>query len=169
MADLLPTIELAPAGAATDWPALAQLFNHYVRHSPAAYLEQPVAADFFAVKHAAAPRLPFLVAASCGRAIGFGYLSPFHPAPTMRHTANLTYFLDPAWTGRGLGTTILERLLAEGRAAGIRTFLAHISSHNEGSIRFHLRHGFAECGRFHRVGRKHGREFDMIWMERHEA
>jgi len=42
---------------------------------------------------------------------------------------------------------------------------AHISSLNEGSIRFHLRHGFTECGRFRRVGRKRGQDFDMVWMQ----
>jgi phosphinothricin acetyltransferase len=48
---------------------------------------------------------------------------------------------------------------------GVDTFLAHISSLNEGSIRFHLRHGFTECGRFRCVGRKRGHDFDMVWMQ----
>jgi len=48
---------------------------------------------------------------------------------------------------------------------GIDTFLAHISSLNEGSIRFHLRHGFTECGRFRCVGTKRGQDFDMVWMQ----
>lgn len=168
MTDPSTSVELVNAGPETDWAAIARIFNHYAQHSPAAYPEQPVADDFFAAKHVAERWLPFLVARADDAVVGFGYLSPFHPAPTMRHAAALTYFLHPDWTGRGLGTTILQRLLAEGAAAGIRTFLAHISSLNEGSIRFHRRHGFTECGRFHRVGRKHGREFDMVWMERLE-
>lgn len=169
MTDLPPSLVLAPADDATDWPAVAGIFNHYVRNSPAAYPDQPVADDLFAAKRAAAPWLPFLVATVDGATVGFGYLSPFHPAATMRQTAALTYFLAPEWTGRGLGGVLLTELLDAGRAAGIRTFLAHISSLNEGSIRFHRRHGFTECGRFHRVGRKQGRDFDMVWMERLEA
>ena len=51
---------------------------------------------------------------------------------------------------------------------GVDNFMAHISSLNEGSIRFHLRHGFTECGRFRRVGTKNGRDFDMVWMQRLE-
>lgn len=40
------------------------------------------------------------------------------------------------------------------------------SSHNTGSVRFHQRHGFVECGRFLQVGIKSGQPFDMIWMHR---
>ena len=61
----------------------------------------------------------------------------------------------------------MERLLDEGATIGIGTVLAHVSSLNEGSLRFHRRHGFRDCGRFHRVGVKRGAEFDMVWLERH--
>jgi phosphinothricin acetyltransferase len=43
--------------------------------------------------------------------------------------------------------------------------MAHISSLNEGSIRFHAARGFCECGRFRNIGIKHGRPFDMVWMQ----
>ena len=51
-----------------------------------------------------------------------------------------------------------------GRVVGF-AFLAHISSANQASIRFHSRHGFTECGRFREVGEKHGTVFDMVWMQ----
>ena len=100
------------------------------------------------------------------RVVGFAYLSPFHPAATMRHSAALTYFLDPECTGQGLGTLFLDQLLREGKALGITNFLAHISSGNPGSIRFHLKHGFTECGRFLDVGIKNGQSFDMVWLQK---
>ncbi len=153
---------------ASDWAAVASIFNHYVTESFAAYPERPVGDDFFRERAAVAPGYPFLVAEVDAELVGFAYLAPFLPVPTLRRSATLTYFLHPEHTGRGLGGQFLERLLEAGRHLGIVNFLAHISSANEGSIRFHLAHGFAECGRFREVGEKHGRLFDMIWMQRLE-
>jgi len=49
---------------------------------------------------------------------------------------------------------------------GITTILASISSLNEGSLAFHQKNGFRECGRFRDIGVKKGRSFDGIWMQR---
>ncbi|MDX2435876.1 MAG: GNAT family N-acetyltransferase [Acidobacteriota bacterium] len=64
--------------------------------------------------------------------------------------------------------TVFNHFVTDGRRLGITNFLAHISSGNEGSIRFHARHGFTECGRFLKVGEKAGRTFDMVWTQRIE-
>ena len=40
---------------------------------------------------------------------------------------------------------------------GLHTVLANVSSLNEESIRFHLRNGFTECGRFKEAGKKRAR------------
>lgn len=151
-----------------DWPGVAEVFNYFVERSPAAYPDQPIAPEYFARIHASAPRHPFLVVECDQGIVGFAYLSPYHPARTIRRTAMLTYFILPPWTGRGLGSILLERLIAVGREMGITNFLAHISSLNEGSVRFHRHHQFSECGRFRSVGRKMGKEFDIVWMQRRE-
>jgi len=151
-----------------DWSAVTDVFNEFVARSMAAYPEDPVGIEFFLVRHRAAPDYPFVVVERDGRVIGFAYLSPFHPVATMRRSAQVTYFILPEHTGKGLGERLLDLLLDRGRAMGVDNFLAHISSHNVGSIRFHQRHGFTECGRFVRVGTKHGQDFDMVWMQRLE-
>jgi phosphinothricin acetyltransferase len=151
-----------------DWPIVAAIFNHFVVNSPAAYPDRPVAADFFRDRHQVLPDYPFVVVEAEGLVVGFAYLSPVHPVPTMRRSAQVTYFILPNHTGKGLGTRLLDLLLEAGRALGIDNFMAHVSSLNQGSIRFHLRHGFTECGRFRRVGTKHDRDFDMIWFQRIE-
>ena len=148
-----------------DWPAVAAIFNHYVKTSPAAYPDEEVGEAFFRDRHQATPGHPFLVAVDGARIVGFGGMSPIHPAATLRRAAQLAYFLAPECTGQGIGSRLLGALIEAGRQIGVDTFLAHISSLNDGSIRFHLRHGFTECGRFRCVGTKRGQDFDMVWMQ----
>ncbi len=149
-----------------DWQSVTAIFNHFVASSFAAYPDEPVDESFFCDRHDANPEYPFLVAEGDEGVVGFAYLSPFHAVPTMRQTASLTYFIHPDHTGRGLGSAFLERLLDAGREMGVTTFMAHVSSLNPGSIRFHLTHGFTECGRFRNIGVKHGRSFDMVWLQK---
>ncbi len=86
--------------------------------------------------------------------------------PTFQHTAEVTYFISPEMTGKGLGSKILSFLETEGKKQGISCILANISSLNEGSIRFHKKHGFVECGRFRNVVKKKGILFDTVWMQK---
>ncbi len=149
-----------------DWVAVTAIFNHFVANSFAAYPEEPVEDDFFHKKHTVAPDYPFLVVEVGGAIVGFAYLAPFHPVATMKKSALLTYFIHPDHTGKGLGSLLLEQLMEAGRRLEVSNFLAHISSANEGSIRFHTSHGFTECGRFLKIGTKAGQPFDMVWMQR---
>ena len=80
--------------------------------------------------------------------------------------AEVTYFIHPAHTGNGLGKRLLDDLERGAGEKGIATLLASISSLNSGSIRFHRKNGFSECGRFQRVGVKKGQWFDTVWMQK---
>jgi L-amino acid N-acyltransferase YncA len=154
------------AVAEGDWEPITEIFNLFVADSFAAYPDQPVDESFFRDRRNINPTYPFVVAERRDLVVGFAYLSPFHSVSTMRRTAILTYFLHPEHTGQGIGTTVLEHLLQAGKNIGLNNFLAHVSSLNPGSIRFHLKHGFSECGRFLDVGEKNGRPFDMVWLQK---
>jgi len=141
------------------------LFNHYVTHSHAAFLELPVSYSFFNRFLDITSGYPAIVAKQgYEKVVGFAFLRPYHPAETFRRTAEITYFILPDHTRRGLGTTLLELLVRAARTVGIDSILAAISSRNQPSLHFHLRQGFKECGRFPRVGRKFGEDFDVVWM-----
>lgn len=150
-----------------DGNQIIDIFNHYVENSFAAYPERKVPYEFFELFLNMAQGYPFLVAKDGeGTVLGFGLLRPHSPMPAFSRTAEITYFLAPEHTGKGVGGKILDRLLAVAVEKGITTILASISSLNEPSLAFHKKHGFVECGRFVGIGRKNGREFDVVWMQR---
>lgn len=151
----------------SDGEALIEIFNHYIEESEAAFLEEPVSPAFFE------RLLPYLkiypsiaVRDDQETLIGFGMLRPHNQMPAFRHTAEITCFIRPERTGQGIGRRMLQHLEEQGREDGIKNILACISSRNEGSIRFHIRSGFTECGRFKDAGRKWGRFFDTVWMQK---
>lgn len=157
---------LVPLAEAHRRPVI-DIFNHYVSHSFAAFPEEPVGYGFFDRLREMARGYPALAAVDQdGQVAGFGFLRAYHPASSFRRTAELTYFIGPAHCRRGLGSLLLERLLAGAAALSIDSLLAAVSSRNEASLAFHLKHGFVECGRFNRVGRKLGADFDVVWLQR---
>ncbi len=143
------------------------IFNHYIENSFAAYPENKVPYAFFDILMRMAHGYPTLVAKDEeAKVVGFGLLRPHNPMSTFAQTAEITYFIKPEYTARGIGSTMLKFLIDGARKQGISSILANICSLNKRSIHFHEKKGFVECGRFRRVGKKKGQLFDVVWMQK---
>jgi phosphinothricin acetyltransferase len=71
-----------------------------------------------------------------GVCAGFGMLRPHNPMPAFSHTAEITYFIRPELTGKGLGSQMLEYLVTDGKKRGISNVLEAFPTYRS-SIRFH--------------------------------
>lgn len=154
--------------AGGDREAVIDLFNHYIENSFAAYPGEKVPYGLFDQFLKMTEGYPAFTArdeANADRFVGFAFLRPYNPLPSFLRAAEITYFIDPAYAGRGIGTRMLERIVAEAVRKGVDTILANVSSLNEASLRFHACRGFVECGRFKRVAKKKGRDLDAVWMQ----
>lgn len=144
-----------------------RIFNHYVENSFAAFPEKRLDESFFDRLIGAGMGLPaFTLRDSKDKVIGYGMLRPYNPMPAFRKTAEVSYFIDPEYTGQGIGGMLLSKLESEAHALGIGTLLAEISSKNPNSIRFHEKNGFRRCGCMEKAGVKHGETFDLVWMQK---
>lgn len=155
----------APMAAADRQPIL-DILNHYVANSFAAYSEEEVTQEVFEALLGRGRYPSVTVRDRCGEIIGFGRLSPYRDTPAFRHTAVIGYFLSPAVTGRGVGRYLLNYLENKAAEQNISNLLAHVSSRNPISLKFHVQNGFRECGRFAGVGRKKGCFYDVVWMQK---
>jgi phosphinothricin acetyltransferase len=154
-----------------DIPGMLGVFNYYVENSFAAYIENSVGPEFFQVIQSEKNQdkddhFPFYVIEDDGKIIGIGALRPYLPLPNFRHTGVVSYFILPSHTRKGLGSRMLEKLCTEARQKKMKSLLANVSSKNEASLNFHLKHGFVECGRFRKVGTKFGKYFDIVWVQK---
>lgn len=151
----------------SDEGVILDIFNYFTENSYAAYTENPERSAFFKRLWQVSEGYPFYVAEnSAGEIIGFALLHAYYQLPVFRRAARITYFIKTEYTRQGLGTMFLDKLIRDARELGIDNILASISSLNDQSLQFHLKHGFAECGRFLKAGRKWGRDFDEVWMQK---
>ena len=103
--------------------AVTEIFNQFVGSSFAAYPSAPVDESFFHRLAGLAQGYPSVaVIAPDGSVAGFGMLRRWHPADSFARTAEVTYFIRPEHTGRGLGRMMLERFETEARRLVIHGF-----------------------------------------------
>ncbi len=146
---------------------IMDIFNYYIENSFATYPENKLPYAFFEKFLQMCAGYPAVVAKDENKnVLGFGMLRAYNPFPTFSQTAEITYFLKPELTGKGIGKIMLDFLLQEGKKKGITSILASISSLNEGSITFHKKNGFIECGRFKKVCKKKNKIFDIVYMQK---
>ena len=143
------------------------IFNQCIRQSHAAFLDEPVSYDFFDHFLKMSEGYPAVVIRSAAQqVVGFAFLRPHYSADAFRRAAEIIYFILPDHSRQGLGTAILELFVEQAGPLGIDTILACVSSKNPESLKFHLKNGFRECGRFLKIGRKFGEDFDAVWLQK---
>jgi len=149
-----------------DAPAIAAIFNHYVRRSFAAFpdreLGTPVIRELL---EQAKPFGCYGVEAKRGL-VGFGLVRPFYPFPNLMAAGEVSYFICPGFTGHGAGTRLLGALEERAGELGMKSLIARVSSRNRRSIRFHRKNEFIPCGRIRGVGTKFGKSFDVVILQK---
>lgn len=100
-----------------DRKAVIDIFNHYVKNTFAAYPEEAVPYQSFELLRSTAEGYPFLVARDEKAALGFAMLRPYSPFAAFSGTAEVSCFVAPDQTGKGIGSQLYHRLLHEGRRA----------------------------------------------------
>ncbi len=111
--------------------------------------------------------LPWLVAESDGRVLGYAYANYFRPRMAYRFCLEDSIYLHPDSQGKGVGRLLLAELIARCEAGGARQMLAVIGdSENAGSIGLHSALGFEHTGMLRNSGWKFGRWLDVVLMQR---
>ena len=98
---------------------------------------------------------------------GYVYCAPWKTRPAYRHTVEDSVYLAPRAVGRGIGGALLDTLLGDCAAAGIREVIAVIvATEDAASLALHRNRGFVDAGRLAAVGFKHGRWLDTLLLQR---
>jgi len=154
---------------APDLPAITAIYDHAVRFGTATFeLDPPDLAEMTRrFQMLVDGRFPYLAAVAGGNVVGYAYAGLYRPRPAYRFTVENSVYLDPKAHGRGIGTALMRRLIADAEQRGFRQMIAVIGdSANTASIGVHRTTGFRMVGTFENVGFKFGRWLDTVLMQR---
>ena len=116
---------------------------------------------------------PYLVAEEDGRIVGYAYAHIFHGRAAYQWSVETSIYVDRHEKRKGIGKVLHEALEEALKAQGILNMeaaIAYVEPEDEylthDSIRFHEWLGYKKVAHFHQCGRKFGRWYDVVWMEK---
>ena len=159
-------VAFRPAGK-EDLPAIAEIYNFYILNSTATFHGSRMAeadlAEFFFIAH---PKYPSFVITDNGRIIGYCFLTRYKNRQAYDRSAEVSIYLRPECTGRGIGAEALRRLEEAARGAGIRVLVGTLCGENGASIRLLEKSGYVRCGHLRNIGEKFGKILDVVIYEK---
>ncbi len=160
---------LVRAATEADCAAINDIYNFYVRTSPAtfdtvemtpewrqAWFESHVAAD-----------MPVLVAEDQGTVAGWCCLSAWSPKGAYATTVDESIYIADDYRRRGVGRALLTAIVEEARARHLHVLMAGVVMCQEASLGLHRALGFEQSALNRHMGYKLGAWHDVAYLQRH--
>ncbi len=153
----------------SDIPQINEIYNHYIRETPITFdIEEKTDADsaYWLQKLGTSGRHQCFVAARGDAILGWACSGAYRPKAAYETSVEVSVYLAPVAGGRGLGTTLYTRLFKALEGEDVHRALAGVTLPNAASLALHKRFGFTEVGTYSGVGRKFGKYWDVMWLEK---
>jgi L-amino acid N-acyltransferase YncA len=146
-----------------DFALIKAIYDYYILNSTATYYTEKISVEelkeFILTGHK--KYKSYLIKAD-DDFCGFCYLSQYKKRQAYDRTAEVSLYLKPEFTGRGIGKKALRRLEAEARKNGISVLIGIISGDNEKSVRLFEKSGYEKCAHYKQVGEKFNKILDVV-------
>jgi 2-haloacid dehalogenase len=161
-------IDVRPARL-DDLAAITGIYNHYVVDTHVTFdldpMEPQERREWFSHFAETGPYRA-LVATRAGQVVGYATSSQFRVKRAYDPSVETTVYLAPDAGGLGIGSLLYQQLFADLREENLHRAYAAIALPNPASVALHRRFAFHEVGTMHEVGRKHGKWWDVLYLER---
>ena len=117
----------------TDYQAIVSIYNHYITHSIATFELDTIYIEVIAnrVEHILGCGLPWLVAEDeNGSVLGYAYASQWKERLAYKNSVEITVYLHPELTAKGVASQLYQVLFAKLKQAGVHAVMAGISLPN---------------------------------------
>ena len=101
-----------------------------------------------------------------GTVCGWAALTPVSSRCVYAGVAEVSVYIDPVFSGKGIGFCLLEHLVKASEQEGIWTLQAGIFPENSASLKIHEKAGFRILGVREKIGKHHGIWRDTVLLER---
>ena len=161
---------------------IMDIFNHWIVHSTANFMLAPADLSEIAQTWKTVvdeQKLPYLVALdndNPDKVLGMAHAKQYHPRQAYAATVEITVYLAPSTTGRGVGRSLLRELIDQlrrspataARPHGVREALAGMTADDRHPMdleKFYGSEGFEKVGHIKRAGFKFDRWIDVAWWQ----
>lgn len=158
---------LIRAARESDFDAVAEVVNHYIRETAIHFATDPVTpADLREAWWDHREVYPFLVAEVDGTFGGFSKAGAFRERAAYAWTTETTVYVARGMERKGIGKALYERLFGILRGQGVETAIGGIALPNDASVLLHESMGFVKVAHVARAGWKFGRFHDLGFWQR---
>jgi phosphinothricin acetyltransferase len=146
-----------------DWPRIRTIYQSGIETGNATFESR---APEFADWDKSHTRFGRLVATENDLVVGWAALTPVSNRCVYAGVEEVSVYIDPAFSGKGVGQQLLAALIEESEKNGTWTLQAGIFPENKASVHIHEKQGFRVVGYRERVGKQHGVWRDTLLLER---
>jgi len=152
-----------------DLQAIAAIYAHHVSNGTGTFEESPPSLAEMTTRWQSlhSESYPYLVAVYDKELAGFAYAGPYKKRSAYRFTVEDSIYISPQYQRLGVGKALLSGLIQCATDLGYQQMMAVIGdSDNVGSIGLHQAAGFKSIGIGIKLGFKHDRWLDIVYMQR---
>jgi L-amino acid N-acyltransferase YncA len=144
-----------------EW--IRDIYNYYIENSTTTYYTEKISVkelkEFVPVLHKKYKSYKIMVD---DELCGFCYISQYKKRQAYDRTAELSLYLKPEHTGRGIGKVVLEHLEKVAAYNGISVLIGIISGDNQNSISLFGKNGYEKCAHYKQIGEKFNKILDVV-------
>ena len=146
-----------------DFEVIKEIYDYYIENSTATYYTEKITIEELKefIPFQNKKYRSFLIKAE-NECYGFCYITQYKKRQAYDRTAEISLYLKTAYTGKGIGNTVLPFLENVAKEIGISVLIGIISGDNENSIKLFERNGYEKCGHFKQVGEKFNKILDVV-------
>ncbi len=146
-----------------DFETIKKIYDYYILNSTVTFHTSKISIqalkDTISIDH---PKYKsFLIKYNC-KICGYCYLSQYKNRQAYDRTAEITVYLKPQYTGKGIGELAIRKLEKVAGQKGISVLIGIITGDNYQSIKLFEKCGFEKCAHFKQVGEKTGKILDVV-------
>lgn len=148
---------------AVDWEQVRLIYEKGINTGNATFQTSSPSWEDWNASHLASCRV---VAEKDGQLLGWAALTPVSSRCVYAGVAEVSVYVDPEQSGKGIGLILLNELVHLSEAEGIWTLQAGIFPENTASLRIHEKAGFRILGIREKIGKQNGIWRDNVLLER---
>jgi L-amino acid N-acyltransferase YncA len=151
----------------SDVGAILAIYNHYILNSTATFhsaiLSERELREFLFLSH---PKYPSFLIRENNEMIGYCFLTRYKNRQAYDRSAEVSIYLKPGFTGKGIGHDALNHLETAAKKAGIHVLVGTICGENHASMRLMEKAGYVRCAHLKNIGEKFGKILDVVMYQK---